>query len=305
MRALLKDGQGVALQTVSPPRPEEGEVVVKVMCAGLCRTDLYVADGLLSTPLPRILGHEGSGVICRLGNAVLKHKLGERVAVFPWIGCGMCASCRAEPLGYLCPERKFLGWHIDGCFAEFMVVPERCCVSLPDQVSWQAGAYLEPLTAALGVLKAPVRQARSLAVVGDNRIASLTRMVLKEFGKCELSEEEQGLDLLVETEATTDSVERAMERLKPGGVLVLKSRPARSVEWPVRLQVEKAITAVGIGYGNVQMALLLLRQHRNLFSTLWKEPVPIDAWEKDFFAERDGEESQKVFFLPQEHPCAV
>ena len=128
MLALVKDHSGVELKNTDPPKPGPGEVVVKVMCAGLCRTDVYVAQGLLGTELPRILGHECSGLVCRVGSDT-KSRLGDRVAVFPWLGCGFCKFCRDEPSGYLCPERQLLGRDVDGCFAEFMAVPERCCVA--------------------------------------------------------------------------------------------------------------------------------------------------------------------------------
>ena len=67
MRALCKTETGVELRSLQPSQPGPGEVVIKVMCAGLCRTDIYVAQGDLSSELPRTLGHECSGVICRLG----------------------------------------------------------------------------------------------------------------------------------------------------------------------------------------------------------------------------------------------
>ena len=309
MLALIKDRSGVQLRKTEPPKPGSGEVVIKVMCAGLCRTDVYIAQGFLSAETHRILGHECSGMVCRLGPDTKSSRLGDRVVVFPWLGCGVCEFCRDEPTGYLCPDRQFLGRDIDGCFAEFMAVPERCCVALPEQVSWQAGAYLEPLAAALGVLKTPVRQATRLGVLGDNRIAALTRLVLKEFGKCDpvqvTDETANTFDLIVEAEATESSLQRALSLLKPDGVLVLKSRPAENVLWPIRLQVEKEITTIGVSYGTLQMATLLLRKHHSLFAPLWNEPTPIDGWNEAFEAELRGEEARKSFFLPQEHPCAV
>ena len=100
MLALIKGHSGVELRSTDPPKPGSGEVVVKVMCAGLCRTDVYVAQGLLGTESPRILGHECSGVVCRLGPDTRSSRLGDRVAVFPWLGCGYCEFCRDEPTGY-------------------------------------------------------------------------------------------------------------------------------------------------------------------------------------------------------------
>jgi L-iditol 2-dehydrogenase len=308
MLALIKGDSGVSLTQTERPRPNTGEVVVKIMCAGLCRTDVYLADGLFPIETPRILGHEGAGVICQVGSGVEPDRLGERVAVFPWQGCGECPYCAEESLGYLCPARSFLGWHRNGCFAEFMTVPVKQCVTLPEGVSFQAGAYLEPLMAALGVLKTPVKKAGRLAVLGDNRIADLTRLVLRDFGGCEVSEIEDlenSFDLIVETVASESTLDQAFRLLRPDGVLVLKSRPPHSVKWPVRLQVEKEITSVGANYGHIKMALLFLRNRSEEFERLWHQPSSIDNWESAMEKERQGDEGQKFFFLPQEHSCAV
>ena len=112
-------------------------------------------------------------------------------------------------------------------------------------------------------------------------------------------------DLIVESEATEKSLHRALSLLKPDGVLVLKSRPAENVRWPLRLQVEKEITTIGVSYGSLKMATLLLSKNHTLFAPLWNEPTPIDDWSEAFEAELKGEEARKSFFLPQEHPCAV
>lgn len=307
MWALLKDVDGTSFRKCERPHPGPREVVVKVMCAGLCRTDVYLADGKLTTEHPRVLGHEGSGVICQLGEGVAQERLGERVAVFPWIGCGVCEICLDDPehLGATCPKRRFLGRDLDGCFAEFMRVPVDRCVRLPDGIGFTAGAYLEPVMAALGVLKTPVRRAKRVGVLGTNRIARLTRIVLQEFGGCELIDAQapSSYDLLIETDASERSLTTAFELLRPGGVLVVKSRPAESPVWPVRMQVEKEITSMGVGYGTVKMALLCLKTKQHLFQEIWSEPRSLNCWKEAFQKERQGEENRKVFFLPQDHAC--
>lgn len=306
MRALCKTETGVELRSLQPPQPGPGEVVIKVMCAGLCRTDIYVAQGDLSSELPRTLGHECSGVICRLGEGVPQEHLGERVTVFPWSGCQRCEQCLSHNLtgAAKCPQRQFLGWQVDGAFATFLKVKESQCVALPSAVDFQAGAYFEPLLAALGVLVAPWKQAVSPAILGDNRIASLTSIILRDYARCEHKQVVIGeassdqFDLLIEMSATTESLAEAFRILKPGGVLVVKSRPAQGVEWPVRLQVEKEITALGASYGSPELALLILEKKKHLFTPLWNEPKPLHDWADHFAPEVSGEE-RKTFFLPQ------
>lgn len=293
-------------QVVDRPRPVPlpGEVIVKVMAAGLCRTDLAVGYGELACHDDRVLGHEGAGVICQLGQDVDGSRLGQPVAILPWVGCQECRYCRedTERLNHLCPRRKFVGRDRDGCFAEFIALPQHRCLPLPDGVSFQAGAYLEPLTAALGVLRAPVRDAKRLGVMGDNRIARLTRLVLTEVAQCAVQEvdpqENDSYDLLIETSPQAETIEQALRLLKPDGVLVLKSRPAGSVAWPVRLQVEKEITTIAVGYGSLTMARMLLKNRASLWAPLWRDPVPLSEWSSWFEAERDGFEELKTFFLP-------
>lgn len=309
MKALVASDDGVDLETCTVPSPAAGEVVVKVQCAGLCRTDLEIAAGRQQAHLPRVLGHEGAGVICRLGDGVDQARLGERVSVFPWIGCGACEYCRqdTEHLGYLCPRRRFLGRDLDGCFAEFMAVPAHRCIALEETISFQAGAYLEPVVAALGVTRAPLREAKNVALVGGNRIAGLTSLLLHEYSQLEhkqifLGEHyENEFDLVIETEATPATIEFALHCLRPDGVLVLKSRPSGPVEWPVRMQVEKEITVMAFSYGSLLLAKRLLAKKSEMFRGLWRTPVPLSEWKREFENGWAGLEDKKVFFLPQEH----
>lgn len=308
MRALFKTAERITLDDLPVPKPGPGEVTVKVQCAGLCRTDLQVASGALESESPRILGHESSGVICRLGSGVDQNRLGESVAVFPWLSCGQCEFCQrdSERMGYLCPLRRFLGWHVNGCFSEFMVVPSDRCLSLNEKIDFQAGAYLEPLTAALGVMRAPLSRARRVAVLGDNRIAGLTSILLSEYAqiehkvldpKGELTPD--SFDLIIETDACEFNIEFALRSLIPDGVLVLKSRPSGPVKWPVRLQVEKEITVMALSYGSLALARILLEKRTSLFQPLWLDPVPLSQWELQFEHAWAGIEEKKVFFLPQ------
>ena len=307
MQALTKTEAGLSLLKTPVPSPGPGEVLVKVMCAGLCRTDVYLAHGQLECASPRILGHEASGGICRLGEGVSPHRLGERVGLLPWIGCSTCEYCRQdiEGLQHLCPERRFLGRHLDGCFAEFVSLRADRCLPLPEALSFQAGAYLEPVTAALGVLRAPLKKAGSIAVIGKNRIASLTTILLREYAGLDAlaitSGEaiENSFNLVIETQATEQSLSTAMHSLRPDGLLVLKSRPASTVPWPIRLQVEKEISTMGVSYGSLKLAAMLLSKRSEMFQELWHQPVPLTEWEAAFQASLEGDESRKTFFLPR------
>ena len=96
MKAIVKNAGAVSLGIIENPTVErDDDVVVRVRSAGLCRTDVYVADGVIRTRDPLVLGHEFSGVVEAVGASVSRAKAGDRVAVFPVIACGACRECRS------------------------------------------------------------------------------------------------------------------------------------------------------------------------------------------------------------------
>ena len=296
MRALVRSRNGAELRTIPIPKPKPGEVLIEVRIAGLCRTDVYAATGGLEVPEGRVLGHEFSGIVRKLGDGVSAEWMDRSVAVFPWLGCGECTDCQAEPLQVHCFKRRFVGIEVDGCFAEFMVFPTHRLFTLPEGCTFQAGAYAEPLASVLGVLKTQFRAGDKIAVLGDNRIASLTRIVLEEIGGLDLTEDLDSLDVLIETGLSEKSAPKALSYLRPGGTLILKSRPARGLIWPLRRQVEREIRTLALGYGSVQKALSLLAHRPESFQSLWNEPTRLEEWPKLFAAESEGKEERKSFF---------
>jgi len=113
-----------------------GELLVKVLACGVCRTDLHVVDGELpDAEIPLIPGHEIVGVVDRLGDGVTAFKAGDRVGI-PWLGyaCGECALCRSAREN-LCPNARFIGYHSDGGYADYTVVDAAYTFKLPDSYS--------------------------------------------------------------------------------------------------------------------------------------------------------------------------
>ncbi|MDR9439713.1 MAG: zinc-dependent alcohol dehydrogenase family protein [Halomonas sp.] len=133
MRAmrLHAPGQPLALERVARPAPGPGEVEVRVLACGVCRTDLHVLDGELTEPrLPLIPGHEIVGEVTALGEGVQAPSPGTRVGV-PWLGwtCGECDPCRAGREN-LCERAGFTGYTRDGGYAEYCVADARYCFPL-------------------------------------------------------------------------------------------------------------------------------------------------------------------------------
>jgi len=123
------------LQAVELARPTPGshQVRLKIHTCGVCHTDLHIVEGDLTLPrLPTVPGHEIVGVVDALGEGVTLHQMGDRLGV-PWLyqTCGQCRYCRAGKEN-LCAKIRLTGMHVDGGFAEYMVVHERFAYPLPE-----------------------------------------------------------------------------------------------------------------------------------------------------------------------------
>ena len=132
MLAMVLHGPGQPLrkESISPPSREPGQVVVRISCCAVCRTDLHVVDGELPHPkLPLIPGHEIVGHIEDPGES--DFNVGERVGI-PWLGwtCGQCSYCLSAREN-LCPDARFTGYTLDGGYAEFVACDARFCFPLP------------------------------------------------------------------------------------------------------------------------------------------------------------------------------
>jgi len=134
MRAMLLEaaGEPLRLRDRPPPKPEQGQVLIRVRACGVCRTDLHILDGELAHPrLPLIPGHEIVGMVAGLGSGVRTFDIGDRVGV-PWLGytCGTCEFCASDREN-LCDSPRFTGYQIDGGYAEYAVADARYCFRIP------------------------------------------------------------------------------------------------------------------------------------------------------------------------------
>jgi len=115
------------------PEPEEGQILIKVKACGVCHTDLHTVEGDLALPrLPLVPGHQVVGRVYQIGPRVTTFSPGDRVGV-TWFysSCGLCRFCR-EQRENLCGKARFTGYHEDGGYAEYMVVPERSAFAVPE-----------------------------------------------------------------------------------------------------------------------------------------------------------------------------
>lgn len=145
MKAMVfhKVGEPLALEEWPVPEPGDGQVLIRVIACGICRTDLHVVDGDLTDPkLPLVPGHEVVGRVVALGNGVTGRGAGELVGV-PWLGhtCGVCRYCRAGQEN-LCEQPLFTGYTMDGGYAEYMVAYAAFCFPLAEEYGNASGAPL-------------------------------------------------------------------------------------------------------------------------------------------------------------------
>jgi propanol-preferring alcohol dehydrogenase len=145
MRALVLERAGRPLteMLLDRPKPSAGQVLLKVLTCGVCRTDLHIVDGELTHPkLPLVLGHEIVATVEEVGRGVERFAAGDRVGV-PWLGwtCGKCTYCRSGREN-LCFQALFTGYTIDGGYAEYTVADERYCFPIPKQFSHLQAAPL-------------------------------------------------------------------------------------------------------------------------------------------------------------------
>ncbi len=125
------------------PTPGAGEVLVRVEACGVCRTDLHVADGDLPERRPKVVpGHEVVGRVVALGGAVSRFVPGDRIGI-AWLRgtCGECQWCRCGSEN-LCPAAVFTGWHVDGGYAEYAVVPASYAYRIPEGLPSEQAAPL-------------------------------------------------------------------------------------------------------------------------------------------------------------------
>ena len=136
--AVVSDfGQPLTVKELPMPEPGIGEVLVRIEASGLCHTDIHAAHGdwPIKPTLPFTPGHEGVGVVEKLGSGVTHPRVGERVAI-PWLGyaCGECRYC-VDGRETLCPNQRNTGYSVDGAFGEYAVASARYVVAVPEGIA--------------------------------------------------------------------------------------------------------------------------------------------------------------------------
>ena len=188
MRASVMTGVGT-LQIEDRPVPSPGphEVLVEVAAVGVCGSDVHyyrhgrIGDFVVEEPM--ILGHELSGRIAAVGDGVDPDRVGQRVAVEPQHPCRRCKQCLAGRYN-LCPEMKFYATPpVDGAFCRYVTIDDDMAHAVPDSLSDEAAALLEPLSVAVATMrKAHVVPGSSVLIAGAGPIGVICAQTARAFG---------------------------------------------------------------------------------------------------------------------------
>lgn len=190
MLAVLKKKAepGIYVEDVPIPNVKDDEVLVQVKAAGICGSDVHMYEWTsgyewMEQYMPLIIGHEYSGIVVEKGKNVNNLKIGDRVVCRPAIFCGECLYCRSNRM-HMCDRKgKALGLRSDGGFAEYSVLPENYCVKMPDNISFEEGALVEPLVVASNsAYNGNILLGDTAVFMGPGTIGLLTMLCAKSFG---------------------------------------------------------------------------------------------------------------------------
>ena len=185
---MVEAGKPLEFQEIPIPDISESDVLIRVRAAGICHSDAHYRAGRSSMGmLPITLGHEVAGEVEWVGSQVAAVKAGERVALHYNISCGDCHYCKSGNEQF-CTTVKMLGHHVDGGYAEYVVVPERNAIPLPEEISFEAGATLmcASATALHALRKGRLKAGETVAVFGVGGLGLSAIQLARAMGAAEV-----------------------------------------------------------------------------------------------------------------------
>jgi 2-desacetyl-2-hydroxyethyl bacteriochlorophyllide A dehydrogenase len=270
MRAIVIDN-GTSLRRDYPePSPAPGESIVRVRMAGICGTDLELAKGYMG--YRGVPGHEFVGEVIDAANPASR---GRRVVGEINAACGACRAC-ADGLGRHCAHRTVLGiLGRDGAFADYLRLPVRNLIAIPDSISDDLAVFVEPIAAAYEIFEQiKISRNHRVLILGDGRLGAIVAMTMMAEGydvvvaghhpqRAErigiVVVSERGLsdrfDVVIDCTGASSGFRRALELVRPRGTLVLKSTAAASANLNLAPIVISEITVLGSRCGRFAPAI--------------------------------------------------
>ena len=186
-QAVMTKPKQIEFREVDVPEIGAGDALVKIMSIGVCGSDIHVYHGLHPyTSYPVVQGHEAAGIIEMLGAEVTGFSIGDRVTIEPQVSCGICYACTHGNYN-ICDSLKVLGFQTTGTASDFFKVPGNKLVNLPQNMEYDFGAMIEPLSVAVRAVKrAGDVKGKKVLVFGAGPIGNLVAQALKAEGTAEV-----------------------------------------------------------------------------------------------------------------------
>ena len=181
---LVQVHKPLQTQEVPIPMPGPGEVLIRVRAAGICHTDVHYRAGTSPVgTLPRTPGHEIAGIVEQVGSQVKNLKVGDRVCVHYVLSCGECYYCSTGSEQF-CVQGAMIGRHVDGGYAEYVLVPQRNAVPLPHEISFEHGAILmcSSATSFHALRKSRLKGGETVAIFGVGGLGVSAIQLARAFG---------------------------------------------------------------------------------------------------------------------------
>lgn len=287
LTAVLHKPLDVQLETKPLPEIGPADVLIKVMAVGVCGSDVHYYEhgriGRYVVERPLILGHECSGIVVAAGSQVKKLKVDDRVAIEPGVTCGRCEACK-EGRYNLCPEVEFMATPpVNGAFAQYIAHREDFVYPIPDHMSYEAAALIEPFSVGIhAASRAGLRPGASIAIMGMGPVGLMAVVAAKAFGAgtiiaADMAENRleaarklgathtvqaaqadpvkavfeytggKGADVAFETAGSPKALQAAVLSLKRGGALSIVGLPQQEgISLPVPFIVDNEIDLYGI-----------------------------------------------------------
>lgn len=241
MKAVVYTADNVLeYKDVPDVSPKAGEVKIQVKATGICGSDIHGYQGISGRRIaPMIMGHEFAGIISEVGEGVQNFQVGDRVSVYPVDFCGECEMCKAENYPLCKHKRQFGVLDVDGAFAQYICVPEKCCFRLTDNTPYTIGSMMEPLAVGYrAVQKAGALQGKTVFISGTGTIGlmAIASAALQHPAKI----------------IVADLVDSRLEYAKKMGAIVVVNPGKEDLDAVIQREtdgkgVDVALEAVGIG----------------------------------------------------------
>ena len=312
--AVLRGKKDIRVENIDVPELNANHVLVKVKAVGICGSDVH-AFTHLTFPPGTIMGHEFTGVIAKIGPGTAKWKIGDRVAVRPCGVCGECFWCKNGQIS-LCPThmQTTLGLKTPGAYAEYVSVPEYQLYSLPENVTYEQAAQLEPVTVCLHTMDmAEIRIGENVLIYGAGPLGLLIFQLAKMAGANEIyvvekskfrrekalelgaeyvfppeeftrskvidSLPRKGVDKVFECAGVQSTIQESFEMVRKGGRIVLLGINPEPIQLDHFKWIVKGVEArASIGYfeGDFRRALDLVANRKINVDMLVSDIIALD-----------------------------